>query len=234
MKPAMITETSLYRLLSWLSPAFPIGGFSYSHGLEYAVEAGLVRDAADLAQWIDAIICHGGGRIDAFILCQTWRAVIDNDIDAFSWAVERGATMRGTTEMALESSAQGQAFLSTVRAAWPDPALDGWCRQLDTMARGPAYPVAVGLASAIAGIPLPATVPGFLHATAANLVSAGVRLIPLGQTDGQRVIAGLEQVIHRAATTALESTREAIGSAASMIEWTSARHETQHTRLFRS
>lgn len=126
MKPAMVTETDLYRLLTWLSPAFPIGSFSYSHGIEYAVEAGLIRDAKDLGQWIDAIIRHGGGRNDALILCQTWRAVTENDTDAFRWAVERGATMRGTSEMALESAAQGQAFLSTVRTAWLEPNLDYW------------------------------------------------------------------------------------------------------------
>lgn len=234
MKPAMITETDLYRLLTWLSPAFPIGSFSYSHGIEYAIEEGLVGDANDLGHWIDAIIRHGGGRIDALILCQTWRAVTENDTDAFNWAVERGATMRGTSEMALESAAQGQAFLSTVRNVWLEPKLDYWADLLIADGRIPSYPVAVGLASVVAGIPLPATVLGFLHASAANLVSAGVRLIPLGQTDGQRVIAGLEPMIRRAAETALAGSCEDIGSATPMIDWTSARHESQHTRLFRS
>ncbi len=227
----MITEASLLRLATWLSPAFPVGAFSYSHGLEYAVETGLVTGRASLVAWIEAIVRDGTGRIDAALFAAAWHA---DDADALDRVVERACAMRATAEMALETEAQGAAFLETVRAAWPHPRLDDWAGALDAAGTRPPYPVAVAVAAALAGIPLAPGLSAFLNAFAANLVSAGLRLIPLGQTDGQRAIEALQPIVLAAAADALARGQDDWGGAAALVDWTSMMHETQYTRLFRS
>jgi urease accessory protein len=134
----------------------------------------------------------------------------------------------------VESLAQGKAFLDAVRGAWPHPRLDGWIQELGLIGRSPTYPVAVGVAAALAVVPRRAAVTGYLHAFAANLVSAGVRLVPLGQSDGLWGMAGLEQTVRAAADSALDGDPEDLGTATFMVDWTSMQHETQYTRLFRS
>ncbi|WP_255448614.1 urease accessory protein UreF [Telmatospirillum sp. J64-1] len=229
-----IDETGLCRLMAWLSPSFPVGAFSYSHGLEWAVEDGLVKDGAALARWVEGVVALGAGRSDAALLLAAHRAVLASDREGLDWAAERGAVLRPTAELGLESSAQGQAFLNTVRAAWPHPFLEDWAKRLKEMGHPPAYPVAVGVASALAGITERAALAAFLHAFAANLVSAAVRLVPLGQTDGQRAMAALEAPVLAAMEAALRRPLDDLGSSAPMVDWTSCRHETQYTRLFRS
>jgi urease accessory protein len=221
----MSTDAALYRLLTWLSPAFPVGAYSYSHGLEYAVETALVRDRDSLVVWVSHAAGRGAGLADAALLAAAWRG---GDFDetcalADSW--------RGSAETALESRAQGTAFLAATRAAWPHPALDAL-----TLRRRNAVmlPVVVGVAARAHDVALAPTLTAYLHAFSANLISAGVRLIPLGQTEGQRAIAALEPVIARTAQTAMTTPLGEIGTAAPMIDWCSMRHETQYTRLFRS
>jgi urease accessory protein len=121
-----LSATALYRLLSWLSPAFPIGAFGYSHGLETAVESGLVRDATSLRSWISGILTNGSGRIDADILCGAHRAAMAGALATLAAVNRRGLAYRATAELALESAAQGEAFLATCRAVWPDPFLEEW------------------------------------------------------------------------------------------------------------
>ena len=227
-------EGNLLRLLAWLSPSFPIGGYTYSHGVEQAVEAGFVRDRATLTDWVAFILEHGAGRSDAVLFVAAHRAVTSGDEPAFVRALERADAMRGSRETALESSAQGTAFVSTVTAAWPLSGLDRWAALIGGERRAPAHAVAVALCSALAGIPLSQALAGFLHSVAANLVSAGVRLVPLGQTDGQRALAALESVAARVAVWAETASPDDLGSRAPMVDWTSMTHETQYTRLFRS
>lgn len=229
-----ITETGLYRLMVWLSPAFPVGGFTYSHGIEFAVEEGLVMDAATLEGWVEAILTHGAGRVDAALFRTAWEAVTEADDESLAWAVCWAEAMRGSAETALESASQGRAFLDTVRAAWPHPRLDAYAARFAAMDRTPAHCVAVGAAAAVAGVPLKAALLAYLQAFAANLVSAGVRLVPLGQTDGQKILAALENPIVAAVENALGRPRSEIGSAAPFVDWTCMQHETQYTRLFRS
>lgn len=230
----MITDAGLYRLMAWLSPAFPVGGYAFSHGLEYAVEEGLVRDRETLRRWIEAIVVHGTGRLEADLFRISWRAVKDDDVEMLAWAAERGHAMRATSEMALESGAQGQAFLDAFRSAWPRQGYERWTEALSASDFPPSYTVSVGLAAALEGIPLKTALLAFLHAFAANLISAGVRLVPLGQTDGQKALAALEETIIAAAAAALERAFEDLGGAAPLVDWTSMKHETQYTRLFRS
>jgi urease accessory protein len=222
---------TLYRLMAWLSPAYPIGAFSYSGGIEWAVEAGDITDAASLRQWLAVVIADGGGFCDAVFLAHAYRAAAERDDVALRAVAELAAAFAPSKERHLETTAQGRAFLDTTRAAWPAPALD----RLPALWEGAvALPVAVGAAGAAHGIALDDVVHGYLQASAANLVSAGVRLIPLGQTDGQRVLATLEPVVHATAERALAAGLDDVGSASFRADLASMRHETQHTRLFRS
>ncbi len=222
----------LTRLLAWLSPSFPVGAYSYSHGLEYAVEAGLVRNARDLRAWIETALRHGAGHIDAVLFASAHAAV--RDPARLEDVLTAAAAFRGTAELALESAAQGRAFLATVRAAWPAPELDEIAAICRRAGIEPAYAPTVAVACAAHGLPLAPALAAYLHAFAANLVSAGVRLIPLGQTDGQRVIAALEAPIRDAVDAALATTLDEAGTASPVIDLCSMAHETQYTRLFRS
>lgn len=227
-------QRTLYRLMSWLSPSFPVGAYSYSHGIEHAVEAGLVTDVKALIEWVEGLLAFGSGQMDATLLCEAHRAASAGDWTQAMLVTERGDVLRGGTELALESGAQGAAFLSAVRRAWPEPAIDRWAEMLDQAERRPPYAVAVGVVAAVARLPLGSVVMAYLHAFAANLVSAAVRLVPLGQSDGQRAIAAVEPTVVAAAEQARARRLDTMGSASLMVDWTSMRHETQEVRLFRS
>jgi len=233
MRTAMsTTEAALYRLMTWLSPAYPVGAFSYSHGLEYAVEEKLVRDRETLVDWLTTAIEVGAGRIGGALLAEAWRAATEADADRLEEVAALAAAWRSTAETALESEAQGAAFLAVTRAAWPHPLLD---RLVPERRGGPiALSVAVGATCACHSIALLPALTAYLHSFASNLVSAGVRLIPLGQSDGQRAIAVLEPVIERSARACVDVSLDEVGGAALMLDWCSMRHELQYTRLFRS
>jgi urease accessory protein len=227
-------SSGLYRLLAWLSPGFPVGSFAFSHGLEAAAASGAVRDRDSLQIWISAIVASGGGRIDADILCDAYRASSAGDIRALINANRRGVAFRATAETRLETTAQGEAFLATCCAAWPSPLLDCWAERISESGQAVCYAAAVGAAAAQAGVPLDCALLGYLQALASNLVSAGLRLGIIGQTDGQRILAALEPIIAAAVSGALTRGPDRFGSATFAVELASMAHETQYTRLFRS
>jgi len=217
--------------MAWLSPAYPVGAFSYSSGIEWAVEAGDIRDAATLQDWLTTMLAGGAGFCDAVLFAQAHRAVVAGDDKALRDVAELAAALAPSKERHLETTAQGNAFLEATRAAWPCDALD----RLKQIWNGPvAYPIAVAVAAAGHSVALELAISAYLQAVAANWVSAGVRLIPLGQTDGQRVLAALEPVVAAVAQRAFAATLDGIGSAAFRADLAGARHETQYTRLFRS
>jgi urease accessory protein len=218
----------LLPLGTWLSPAYPVGAFSYSHGLEWAVETGAVTDVATLADYVATVLEAGAGWADLVLLAASWRAAAAGEATAFEAVRALAEALRGTAETALETQQQGASFVLATRAAWPGTPLDALAGAQPT-----AYPVAFGAAAA-GRIPLAAALLGFAQAVAANLVSAGVRLVPLGQTDGQRTLARLGPVITRIAAAATVTSLDDVGTAAPAIDLSSMRHETQYTRLFRS
>jgi urease accessory protein len=220
----------LARLLLWLSPAFPVGGYSYSHGLEWVVESGRIKDAAQLEGWIRDVLVHGAGRSDLIFFAEAWRALAAADTPRLRRVGQLAAAFAVSAERRLETLGQGTAFLAAVGAVWPHPALAAAFEAGAEI----AHPVAVGASTAAHGLPLAACAHAFLQAFAANLVSAGVRLVPLGQTDGLRVLAGLEPVLAKLVATALAARLEDAGGAAILVDIASMRHETQYTRLFRS
>ena len=187
-----LSDGQLYRVLTWFSPGFPIGAFSYSHGLEAAAASSGVHDRETLQGWIAAILTQGTGRMDVDTLHDAHRAASAQNLEALTAANRRGLAFRATSEMTLEDTSQGEAFLSNCRAAWPDPVLERWGAMLGAAGEGVCHAAAVGAATARAEIPLGCAMTAYLQAMAANLVSAGLRLGIVGQTDGQRIIAALE------------------------------------------
>jgi urease accessory protein len=233
-KAEWLSDGQLYRLLTWFSPGFPIGAFSYSHGLETAAAGGRVHDRETLQRWIAAILTHGAGRMDADTLRDAHGAASAQDLDALAATNARGLAFRATSEMALETAAQGGAFLSTCRAAWPDPVLERWGAILSRTGEGVCHPAAAGAVTARADIPLEYAMTAYLQTMAANLVSAALRLGIVGQTDGQRILAALEPVVASAVASALTRNPSAFGGATLAIELASMAHEIQYSRLFRS
>lgn len=224
------TSTDLYRLLAWFSPSYPIGAFSYSHGIEFAVESGRVTNVATLTAWIGHILRHGAGWVDAVLLKEAHAAA--GDAARLDELADLAAAWRGTAETALESNQQGGSFLLATCAAWGHADLDAFAAR--RAGRPVPLSIAIGVAAAAHRLDLAAVVAAYLHAFAANLVSAAVRLIPLGQTDGQRALATLMPVVDSVVPCALECPLDECGSAAPMVDLCSMQHETQYTRLFRS
>ena len=225
-----------YRLMTWLSPAFPVGGFSYSSGIEWAVEAGDISNAGSLRGWLAAMLTDGSGFCDSVFLAHAHRAVDADDAGALREVAELAAAFVPSRERQLETSTQGRAFMEIARAAWNSPRLaQALSHCQDEIGQGTlVYPVAVGFVAAAHGIPLQPTLHAFLHAVVSNWISAGSRLIPLGQTDSQRVLAALESVVAATAERAIHAALNDVGSATFRADLASLRHETQYTRLFRS
>jgi urease accessory protein len=223
--------SALYRLMAWLSPAYPVGAFSYSGGIEWAVESGDITDAEMLRRWLAVTIAEGSCFCDAVFFVHAHRAVTAENDGALRDVAELAAAFAPSKERHLETTAQGRAFVEATRAAWPCAALD----RLAAIWDGPVvYPVAVGVAAAGHGIAVEPALNAYLHAVTANLISAGVRLIPLGQTDGQRLLAAFEPIVAATAARALSIPLDQVGGAAFRADIASMRHETQYTRLFRS
>jgi len=219
------------RLLIWFSPSFPTGAFGFSHGLEWAVEAEDVGDADSLREWLAALLAHGGGWSDAVLVAAAHRATTAADWNGLDSVAELALALQPTRERRLEASVQGEAFLKAVATGWPDETL---ARLRHRHEAGPCLPVAVGAACGQAGMALEPVLVAFLTRFAANLVSAAIRLAPIGQSDGLRVLAGLEPKVAEVAGRAATSSLDDVGACALRSDIASMRHETQVTRLFRS
>lgn len=207
-----VMHTDLLTLTQWLSPSFPVGAFAYSHGLEQVVADGPV----EFADWLEDVLRHGGGRSDAVLLACAYRsgdlAALDAEARAFAASRER----------LEETAVPGAAFARTVRDVWgldvPDACL----------------PVAVGAAAAARGLELSLVLQMYLHGFASNLCQAAIRLVPLGQTQAQTVLAGVLPVIAQVAQTAQSATLDDLSGCAFAADIAAMRHETMYSRIFRS
>jgi len=220
-----------YRLMAWLSPAYPVGAFSYSSGIEWAVEAGDIHDAGSLQTWLAVMLADGAGFCDGVLLAHAYRAADTGNVAALRDVAALAAALAPSKERHLETTAQGNAFVDVTLSAWPCVALTQFKEIWDGAI---AYPIAVAIAAAGHAIPLEASLSAYLQALTANWVSAGVRLIPLGHSQGQRVLAALEPAVTATAQRALSTALDDLGSAVFRADLASLRHETQYTRLFRS
>ena len=224
-------SASALPLLVWLSPAFPVGSFAYSHGIEWAFEAGDVTDAKTTERWIGDLLNCGGPWSDAVLLGCAHRAASAKEYDVLREIAEFASALAPSKERKLETMAQGAAFMGAVKAAWNNKAFE---KAFTATSEEVAYPVAVGIAAATHNIPLKVTLESFLLAVASNLVSAAVRLIPLGQTDGTKIVATLMPQAREIAERASSATLDDVGGAAIRSDIASLKHETQYSRLFRS
>lgn len=229
----MLDDAALFDLLTWMSPAWPIGSFAYSGGMEWAVEAGHVTSRSTAQAWIVALLEDGALWNDAVIFAHAWRAAHAGNVARLGDVADLAIAMLTSAERRLESTAQGAAFLRIASAATPHPALD--------MLKGQehlAYPVVVAVLCAGRDIECRAGLAAWLHAGVSNLVSAALRLVPLGQTDGQVILAALKPRIlalaARAVSLSDDDPFDAMASAAPLADFATIAHETQYTRLFRT
>ena len=233
--PTMATEEALYDLMSWLSPAYPVGAFAHSSGLEWAVAAGWVTSRAALEEWLETLLECGAGWSDAVLLSAAHHAVTARDRRKLADVAELAAAAHPSQERRVEALSQGEAFRCIAAATLPESAT----ALLDGVPEGTlAYSVAVGSVAAAQGIDLASALTAYLHAYVGNLVSAGQRLIPLGQTDGQVAILALKPLVLATVERALAledgDPFDRLGSAAILADCATIWHETQYTRLFRT
>ena len=224
-------QSPVLPLMFWLSPAFPVGSFAYSHALEWAFGAGHIRDLATASAWITDLIHHGGLRNDAILLAAAWRAASKTDRVALAATNELALALAGSRERHLETSAQGNAFAQAITTAWSSDTIEGLIAEFPGDL---AYPVAVGLVAAAHAIHLEVALEAFCGATVSNLVSSIVRLGAIGQSDGQRLIAAVLPDVVALAALGANATIDDLGGAAFQSDIATLRHETQYTRLFRS
>jgi len=223
-----LAAPALLKLMTFLSPAFPVGAFSYSHGLEYLIDKGEIRTTDAFASWLTDLLEIGSLWNDAVLFAAAHRAAKAGANEELREIAALAEALAGSRERHLESMAQGRAFLDAVAAAWPSEAI----RFEENGAA--AYPVAVGATAAAHKVALEAALPAYLNAFVANLVSVGVRLVPLGQSAGLKVLASLHPLIAATALRAENSTLDDLGSATVLSDVASMRHETQYSRVFRT
>lgn len=215
--PAMRTSPLLL-LQTWFSPAFPVGSFGYSHGLEQAIADGRVTTPAALEGWIAALLSHGGPWTDAVLFAAAHQADAPQDI------ADLAEALAPSRERHAETMGQGNAFLAAL-AAWPEFRA--------ALAQAP-YPVATGSACALAGIPLTDALFAYLNAFASQLISVAVRTVPIGQSQGLAVLSRLHPLIAATANRAAASSLDDLGACALVSDIAAMRHETLQPRLFLS
>lgn len=222
-------NASLYRLMTWLSPSYPVGAFAYSHGVEWAVEDGMVTSGESLSDWIETVVSDGSGWTDAVAFSLAYDS--SGETKSLQQLNELLLALSPGQERLSETVSLGNAFMKATCDAWAWP---GAQELRDTLSPSIVYPVAVASASAGHGIEKQAALVAFQHGVVSNLVSAGMRLIPLGQTAGQTVMSRLERVITETAEKALDAGWGELGGSAVLSDIASMKHETQYTRLFRT
>ena len=222
----------LLPLFAWLSPSFPVGGYAYSHGLEWAVETGDVEREPSLLAYVSDLLEHGFPRSDAILFAHAYQAAAADDAATLREVNELAVALSPSSELRLETCQQGRSFLDAVTAAWPHPRLSRLAPVLE--GEEVAYPVAVALACASHGVPLTSAMEAFMLAQVQALLSAALRLAPIGQTAAARILSALAPRIAHLARAAQALGLDEIGTATFRADLGSFRHETQYTRLFRS
>ena len=216
--------SALLHLMTWLSPAFPVGAFAYSHGIERAVHDGAIGDRESLVNWLTDLLERGSAWNDAVLFAESWRRASEGG--DLAELAELGQALAGSQERHLESTLQGGAFVDA-SAAWPRT-------MLANLPAACPYCVAVGAVAGAHAIALEAALGAFLQAFASNLCQAAIRLGVTGQSGAIATIAALEPLVLATAARAARSTLDDLGSATIMSDIAAMRHETQYSRLFRS
>ncbi len=213
------TDADILTLTQWLSPAYPVGGFAYSHGLESAIDRGTVANSQDTEAWISDVLEYGSGWNDALFVVAAFNALdkdelINVDVTARSFCA--------TSERLMETELLGQAFGNVTKGVW----------ELDLGHF--TYPVSIGRAARLQNLPLLLTTKMFLQAFASNLVACATRLVPLGQIDAQRLIRQLTPLCAQIAEKAKKASLDELSSTAFLGDIAAMKHETQYSRIFRT
>ena len=217
-----MSQTALLRLMTLMSPSFPVGGFSYSHGLEQAAADGLVTDFAGLENWLSSLIAHGSAWNDAVLFAESFRRSDAELTDL----IELGEALAGSKERHLEAHAQGAAFILAAKAG-------GYALPGHQPAKA-SYAIAAGSIAAAQGVALVDGLAAFIHAFASNQVQVAIRLSLFGQAQGVAMVAALEPLIIETASRAALSSLDDLGGSTMMAEIAAMRHETLYSRIFRT
>ncbi|QQR40131.1 urease accessory protein UreF [Devosia rhizoryzae] len=215
---------SLQKLLTWLSPAFPVGAFAWSAGLETAIVQGIVHDRSTAEDWIGGTLQHGGIKTDAILLAHAHRSFADRQ--ALRELADLSLALTPARERHAETVLTGNAFVLAT-AAWP-------ADQPAPLPKPCPYPVAIGAVTGSHNIDLGETLVALLTTTVHSQVSVAVRLVPIGQSDGLAIMASLEPAIAALALLCQHATLDDIGSVAYGADIAQMQHETLATRIFRS
>tara|TARA_B100001057_G_scaffold409607_1_gene424335 strand:+ start:798 stop:1436 length:639 start_codon:yes stop_codon:yes gene_type:complete len=202
-------------LQAWFSPAFPIGAYSYSHGLETAIQTGLITDEVSLESWISTLLLYGSGRNDGLFI----KAAYEGEEEANALCL----ALCASKERCQETAELGKAFSRVANTSY----------QID-LPEGLTYPVAVGQAAKTMDLDLTLTLQSYLQAFAANLISVGVRAIPIGQQAGQHCLVGLYPVIEEVITQVAKASINKVGSAALLSDLMAMKHEHSVPRIYRT
>lgn len=215
----MTTDLQMLTLAQWFSPAYPLGAFAYSHGLETAIQQGNVATANDLVVWLRGVLEHGAGRNDCILMCAAYRCDTDAELRDVA---DHARAFCCSAERLRETELQGAAFCQTTSAISQAKAEDL------------PLPVAIGSAARQHDLPLETTAAMYLHSFTSNLISAAVRLVPLGQTEGQKALFSLAPLCKSIASQSLHSTLADLSGLAFLSDIASMKHETLEPRIFRS
>ncbi|MGI0489193.1 urease accessory protein UreF [Pantanalinema rosaneae CENA516] len=222
-------DSALLALLQLASPALPIGAYSYSEGLETLVEQGTIVDAASLNHWLTQELRYGAVRLEVAIMGRAYRATQQqNWAELAAWNAWLSAA-RETEELRQQSWQMGRSLLRLFQDLCPEAIVPEVC-QSDSCNSA----IGMGLIAAYWQIDLQSAILGYLHSWASNLISAGIKLIPLGQTTGQQILVQLHPQIQATAQTSLTLTDDDLTSCGWGLALASMTHETQYSRLFRS
>lgn len=228
----MLTDSSHYALLKLLqlaSPALPVGAYSYSEGIETLVECGTIADAQNLKHWLQQELNYGAIRLEAAVMVRAYQSVIVNDMAALGYWNHWLSAARETEELRSSSWQMGRSLMRLMLELQPQlaPAIDA--------AGNPCnLAIAFGIAAASWQINLSDALLGYLHSWATNLITAGVKLVPLGQTAGQLLLLELHPHLIHAAEEIFALEDDNLSSCGWGLALASMAHETQYTRLFRS
>ena len=210
------TDSKLITLMQWLSPAFPIGGFAYSHGLEWAINKGHVSNREELQKWISDLLEYGSLKNDAILIKLVLQGSDPKEINELAMA------LCPANERLSETQLQGGAFCKIMREVWS--------LEIDDL----TLPIALALAAKNESIDQNLVVPAYLHSFCSNLISVAMRLIPIGQTDGQKTLRELSPLISDSVRAVAKSDKDDLGSACFLSDVSAMQHEYLQPRVFKT
>ena len=210
------TDSKLITVMQWLSPAFPIGGFAYSHGLEWAINKGHVGNREQLQKWISDLLEYGSLKNDAILIKLVLQGSDPKEINELAMA------LCPASERLSETQLQGGAFCKIMREVWS--------LEIDDL----TLPIALALAAKNESIDQNLVVPAYLHSFCSNLISVAIRLVPIGQTDGQKTLRELSPLILDSVRSVAEVDIDDLGSKCFLSDVSAMQHEYLQSRVFKT